>query len=67
MGTVYCKTVTRPLPKGAELFTKDGQPFAWWKPAKGKTCMAKVTMKDGSPHILDEVGTRVICCHLIRR
>ena len=28
MGTVYKKTVTRPLPKGAELFTKNGQPFA---------------------------------------
>jgi len=58
MGTVYKKTVTRPLPKGAELFTKNGQPFARWKPAKGKTRTAKVTTaKDGSPRILDESGT----------
>ena len=58
MGTAYKKTVTRPLPKGAELFTKNGQPFARWKLAKGKTRTAKVTTaKDGSPRILDEAGT----------
>ena len=28
LGTVYRKTVTRPLPKGAELFTRQGQQFA---------------------------------------
>ena len=43
MGTVYKKTVTRPLPKGAELFTMNGQPFARWKPAKGKTRTGKGT------------------------
>ncbi len=59
MGTVYKKTVTRPLPKRAELFTKNGQPFARWKPAKGgKTRTAKVTTgADGSTRILDESGT----------
>ena len=58
MGTVFKKTVTRPLPKGAELFTKNGQPFARWKPAKGKTRTAKVTTgADGSTRILDEAGT----------
>ena len=60
MGTVYKKTVTRPLPKGAELFTKNGQPFARWKPAKGKTRTAKVTTgADGSTRILDEAGTYI--------
>ena len=60
MGTVYKKTVTRPLPKWAELFTKNGQPFARWKPAKGKTRTAKEkTGEDGSPRILDEAGTYV--------
>ena len=60
MGTVFKKTVTRPLPKGAELFTKAGEQFARWKPAKGKTRTAKVTTgKDGSPRILDEAGTYV--------
>ena len=58
MGTVFKKTVTRPLPKGAELFTKNGQSFARWKPAKGKTRTAKVTTgADGSTRILDEAGT----------
>ncbi len=58
MGTVYRKTVTRPLPKGAELFTKQGEPFARWKPSKGRARTAKVTTgKDGSPRILDESGT----------
>jgi hypothetical protein len=57
MGTVFKKTVTRPLPKGAELFTKNGQSFARWKPAKDKTRTAKVTTgADGSTRILDEAG-----------
>ncbi len=60
MGSVYKKTVTRPLPKGAELFMKHGQQFARWKPAKGKTRTAKVTTgKDGLPRILDEAGTYI--------
>ena len=33
MGSVFRKTVTRPLPEGAELFTKAGEQFARWKPA----------------------------------
>ena len=60
MGTVYRKTVTRPLPKGAELFTRQGQQFARWKPAKGRAKTAKVTTgKDGSPRIVEESGTYI--------
>jgi hypothetical protein len=60
MGTVFKKNVTRPLPKGAELFTKNGQQFARWKPAKGKTRTAKVTTgADGTTRILDESGTYI--------
>ncbi len=60
MGSVFKKTVTRPLPVGAELFTKAGEQYARWKPAKGKTRTAKVTTgKDGSLRILDEAGTYV--------
>ena len=60
MGSVYKKTVTRPLPAGAELFTKAGEQFARWKPAKGRTRTAKVTTgKDGSPRILDESRTYI--------
>ena len=60
MGSVYKKTVTRLLPSGAELFTKAGQSFARWKPAKGKARSAKVTTgKDGSPRIVVESGTYI--------
>ncbi|MDB5346471.1 MAG: hypothetical protein JWP89_4848 [Schlesneria sp.] len=60
MGTVFRKIVTRPLPKGAELYTRQGQQFARWKPAKGRTKTAKVTTgKDGSPRILEESGTYI--------
>ena len=60
MGSVYRKSVTRPLPGGAELFTKAGEQFARWKPTKGKTRTAKVTTgKAGSPRILDEAGTYI--------
>ena len=58
MGSVFRKSVTRPLPAGAELFTKRGEQFARWKPSKGRARTAKVTTgKDGSPRILDEAGT----------
>ena len=58
MGTVYRKTVTRALPAGAELFTKQGQQFARWKPSKGRARTATVTAgRDGSTRILDEAGT----------
>ena len=60
MGSVYKKTVTRPLPDGAEVFTKNGEQFARWKPPKGKARTAKVTMgKDGSVRIIDESGTYI--------
>lgn len=58
MGTVFKKTVSRPLPKGAELFTKQGQQFARWKPSKGRARTAKVTTgKDGSTRIREETRT----------
>jgi integrase len=60
MGSVFRKTVTRPLPKGAELVTKKGEQFAKWKPAKGRTKTARVTKgKGGSLRIIDESGTFV--------
>ena len=60
MGSVYKKTATKPLPKGAELFTKAGQQFARWKPAKGKTRTAPVTTgKDGTDRIVITVGTYI--------
>src|ERR1019366_9679293 len=58
MGTVYKKTFTKPLPADAELFTREGEQYARWKDAKGKTRKALVTAsKDGQPRILIEAKT----------
>ena len=58
MGSVYRKSVTRPLPAQAEMFTKAGEQFARWKPATGRTRTAKVvTGADGSPRIRTEAAT----------
>ena len=58
MGTVFRQTRTRPLPAGAEVFTRAGQQFARWKPLKGKTRTAKVTTgEDGTLRIQSEAAT----------
>ncbi len=58
MGCVYRKTVTRPLPAGAELFTKGGEQFARWKPAKGRTKTATVVCTAGGEfRIRTQAGT----------
>lgn len=50
MATVYRKTVTKRLPKGAELFTREGKCFARWKGASGKTRTAPVTVPKKGKH-----------------
>ena len=58
MGAVYKKTATKPLPAGAELFTKHGERLARWKPSKGKARTAPVTTgRDGTARIVVTVGT----------
>ena len=58
MGAVYRKTFTKPLPAGAEVFTRNGERFARWKNAKGKTRTAKLTAgKDGLDRIVLEAKT----------
>jgi integrase len=59
MGTVYKKTFTKPLPEGAEMFSRNGQQFARWKPeGGGRTRTAGVTSgKDGSPRVILRAGT----------
>lgn len=60
MGSVYKKTYTKPLPANSELFTRRGEQFARWKPAKGKTQTARVTTgQDGTLRIVVESGTFV--------
>ena len=57
MGTVFRKQTTRPLPIGAELFTKGGQRFARWKAGK-RTRTAKLTTgRDGAERIVTESPT----------
>ncbi len=60
MGSVYKKTATKPVPSGAELFTRNGQQCARWRSAKGKAKTAKVTSgKDGTLRIVVESRTYV--------
>src|SRR5262249_1912224 len=55
VGTAFKKTVTRPLPPGAEVFARKGERFARWKDRKGKTRTAPLTVgKDGSERIVTE-------------
>ncbi len=58
MGTVFRKQTTRPLPAGAELFTKAGQRFVRWKIDGKRTRTAKLTIgRDGSERIVTESPT----------
>jgi hypothetical protein len=53
MGTVYKPTATKPLPTGAEVFTRKGERFARWKDARGKARTAPVTTgKDGTVRLV---------------
>ena len=55
MGTVFKKQVTRPLPPGAEIFTRKGERFARWKDRRGKTRAAPLTVgQDGTERIVTE-------------
>ena len=53
MGAVYKKTATKPLPHGAKIIVRKGDRFAEWKPAKGKTRTAPLTVgQDGTDRIV---------------
>jgi hypothetical protein len=58
MGTVFQKTATKPLPIGAETFTRKSERFARWRDGKGKKRVAPLTTgRDGSDRIVLTVGT----------
>ncbi len=60
MGSLFKKTVTRPLPPGAEIITRQGERLARWRDGKGKMRTAPVTTKqNGADRIRDESGTYV--------
>ena len=55
MGTVFKKQTTRPLPPGAEIFTRKGERFARWKARNGKSRTAPLTTGvDGADRIVTE-------------
>lgn len=57
MGTIFKKTVTRPLPAGAEIVTRQGARIARWK-VRGKTRTAPIiTGQDGTDRIRVESST----------
>ena len=60
MGTVYRATYTKPIPAGAELFTKSGERFARWKNSKGRKQVSPVTTgQDGTDRLVVESPTYV--------
>jgi integrase len=58
MGSVFKKTVTRPMPPGAETIVRQGVRLARWKASNGRTKTAPITTgRDGAERIRDESGT----------
>ena len=60
MGSLFKKTVTRPLPPGAEIITRQGERLARWRDEKRKMRTAPVTTgQNGADRIREESGTYV--------
>src|SRR5437867_12989422 len=58
MGTVFKKTFTKPLPRGAETFEEERKRYARWKPPKGRTRTARVTRgANGRERVLIKAAT----------
>src|SRR3954467_2465996 len=60
MGSVYRKTITRALPPGATVFTRQGEKFARWVDAKGKSKTGRVVVRgDGAQRVRVESSTYI--------
>src|SRR4051795_9448820 len=58
MGSVFKKTVTRPIPTGVEIIVRKGEKLARWRDGKGKLRTAPLTTgRDGEERIRDESST----------
>ena len=58
LGCVYQKQVTRPMPTGAELFTRKGEQQARWTDGRGQKRTAKTTTgRDGTLRIVEQSAT----------
>jgi|GEM_PF-410420 len=56
MGTLFRKTLRRPIPQSAALVEKNGQRFARWR-SRGKVVTAPVEEADGEQKVVVEIGT----------
>jgi hypothetical protein len=56
MAHLFKQTITRTLPDGAELFTRNGERFARWT-VRGKVRTARVTGEGDAVRIVTESGT----------
>ena len=58
MASVYRKTITKPLPASAEIFSREGSQFARWKDRRNKSHTAAVIKgRDGSMRIAIKAKT----------
>ncbi len=58
MGRIFKKPITRPLPDGAEIVTRQGGRVATWRDSRGKLRTAPITVgRDGSLRIRDRSKT----------
>jgi len=57
MAHLFKQTTTRPLPAGAELFTRNGERFARWTDGKGRKRTARVTGEGDTARIQTESAT----------
>jgi hypothetical protein len=58
MGSLFKKTVTRPLPPAAEIITRQGEGLVRWRDGKGKMRTAPLTTgQNGADRSPDESGT----------
>src|SRR5262245_16846934 len=58
MGSIFKKTVTKPLPAGAEIIVRKGERLARWRDKRGKVRTAPLTTgQDGSDRIIIETRT----------
>src|SRR5262249_8702882 len=57
MGTVFRKTFTKPIPKGADISERKGRRTARWRDRRGRLRMELVTVgKDGTDRLLIQTG-----------
>jgi len=57
MAHLFKQRITRPMPDGVELFTRNGERFARWTDGKGRKKTARVSGEGDAARIVTESGT----------